>query len=574
MKIYKGKLYRNYHAPKLALSVILLLSLAAGLTLLISTPAKALSSSDFQAGRIIDDFVFENTASMSVQDIQNFLSAKVPSCDVNGSQSYSYYYNSTTGQVSSSNSSVGPQVTSSRQVFGQRYDTYNNTTIAATPYVCLKDYVENTTTHANNLQGASVTGGTSAAQIIYNVAQTYDINPQVIIVTLQKEQGLVTDDWPWVNEFQEAMGYSCPDTPQGCSSKYAGFFTQVDSAAWQFRYYLDHNGSPGNYWTGNYYVPYNPTASCGGSVINIQNAATAALYDYTPYQPNSGALSGLSDSSPGGTATCGAYGNRNFWWYFNEWFGSTYSNDTFVPHPNGTLVSLGSRVYLVNNNTKQWITNGDVFNSYGYPWFQVKTGTAGDAKLPNGANLDTLAPGTIFRSDNSPVYVMTYENGSLVKKQISLSAFNSLGYSWNDVIYVPPGNVPAANSSSILFESQHPDGTLVAGNGKVYVLDQGSKRWILGPDAFTTNNFSWSRVKSATFLDLSLPDGKTVDLRQGNILFSNNNIYVVDYDASGIMKRPVGPWECFMDRWHYSYRDLYQITPANLPSRTGPVATC
>jgi len=247
-------------------------------------------------------------------------------------------------------------------------------------------------------------------------------------------------------------------------------------------------------------------------------------------------------------------------------------------HPGGTLISLEGRVYLVENGTKRWLTNGDVFNSYGYPWFQVKSSATGDANLPSGADINTLAPGTIFITNNSPVYVMTYENGSLVKQQISYVAFNALGYSWNEVVYVPPANVPAATASSILFANQHPAGTLVAGNGKAYLLDfdqassRATKRWILNPDAFTTNNFDWSKVKTATAQDLSLPDGTPVDLRLGNMLISGGNIYLVDYDSTGILKRPVGPWECFADRWHYTYRDLYQTVA--LPDRTGSLATC
>jgi len=139
---------------------------------------------------------------------------------------------------------------------------------------------------------------------------------------------------------------------------------------------------------------------------------------------------------------------------------------------------------------------------------------------------------------------------------------------------VPPDNVPSATSPNILFATQHPAGTLIAANGKVYLLDQTSKRWVLGPDAFATNNFDWNKVKTATSLDLSLPDGTPVNLRQGNILFSNGNIYLVDYDANGILKRPLGPWECFADRWHYLYRDLYSIPPTGLPLRTADVATC
>src|SRR3989344_4512358 len=249
-------------------------------------------------------------------------------------------------------------------------------------------------------------------------------------------------------------------------------------------------------------------------------------------------------------------------------------------HPGGTLIALEGRVYLVENGAKRWITNGDVFNSYGYPWFQVKPGATGDTNLPAGADINTLAPGTIFRSDNSPVYVMTYESGSLVKQQISYSAFNNLGYNWNEVVYVPPANVPAATASSVLFANGHPAGTLVAGNGQGYLLAVNqsaslvAKQWVLGPDAFTTNNFDWNKVKTATAQDLALPDHTPVDLRRGNMLISDGNIYLVDYDTSGILKRPVGPWECFADRWYYAYRDLYQVSPGSLPARSGPLATC
>lgn len=78
----------------------------------------------------------------------------------------------------------------------------------------------------------------------------------------------------------------------------------------------------------NWYIPYRPGVSyirwspngaCGGDNVNIVNRATAALYSYTPYQPNQAALNNLYGTGDG----CSAYGNRNFWRDFNNWFGST-----------------------------------------------------------------------------------------------------------------------------------------------------------------------------------------------------------------------------------------------------------
>ncbi len=107
--------------------------------------------------------------------------------------------------------------------------------------------------------------------------------------------------------------------------EYYGFFNQVYGAAWQFKRYANPPGTsqyftwyaPGKTWN----VRYSPDASCGSSPVRVQNQATSNLYYYTPYQPNRAALAagyGTGDS-------CSAYGNRNFFQYFTDWFGSTKS---------------------------------------------------------------------------------------------------------------------------------------------------------------------------------------------------------------------------------------------------------
>ena len=53
--------------------------------------------------------------------------------------------------------------------------------------------------------------------------------------------------------------------------------------------------------------------------MTIQNTATASLYNYTPYQPNAAALAAY----PGTGDACSAYGNRNFFYLFRKYFGST-----------------------------------------------------------------------------------------------------------------------------------------------------------------------------------------------------------------------------------------------------------
>lgn len=244
--------------------------------------AQALSGSDFQPGRIIDDSVFFNSNTMSVAEIQAFLNSKVPVCDTWHAAGY-----------------------------GQN-----------PPFTCLKDFHNSIPARAPEagLCNGITASGATAAETIYWVAQSCGINPQALIVLLQKEQSLVTDTWPLDVQYRSATGYGCPDTA-ACDSTYYGFFNQVYMAARQFKKYARDSGTYNNTVGTNSYVLYNPNTACGGSVVYMQNQATAGLYNYTPYQPNASALANLYGTGD----SCGAYGNRNFWRTFNDWFGSTLS---------------------------------------------------------------------------------------------------------------------------------------------------------------------------------------------------------------------------------------------------------
>lgn len=264
--------------------------------------AEAAVSSDFRAGRIIDDGVFFNSFTMSAQDIQAFLNAKIANgrCDTNGELPRG---NVTRAQYAASQGNPAP-------------------------FTCLKDYLQTTSSRpAESGLCNQYTGGHKyAAQIIYDVAQACGINPRVLLVLLEKEQSLITDDWPWTVQYQKATGFGCPDTAP-CDSEFGAFFDQVYYAARQFKKYgrdatlFRYRANRDNF------IQYNPNESCGGSTVFIQNQATAGLYNYTPYQPNQSALSNLYGSGD----SCGAYGNRNFWRLFNDWFGPVFVGTVLPP---------------------------------------------------------------------------------------------------------------------------------------------------------------------------------------------------------------------------------------------------
>lgn len=172
-----------------------------------------------------------------------------------------------------------------------------------------------------NLVCSALQGGTMrVSELIYRIQVACGVSAKVILVTLQKEQGLTTSDAPSDWNLQAAMGASCPDTAP-CDPAYSGVGPQIVQGVRQIKIYKAGRFAM---QPGVNYIGYNPNSACGGTNLNIQNYATAALYNYTPYQPNAASLAagwGLGDG-------CSSYGNRNFYNYYTSWFGSTQGDDT------------------------------------------------------------------------------------------------------------------------------------------------------------------------------------------------------------------------------------------------------
>ncbi|HEY4752565.1 MAG TPA: hypothetical protein VIH37_04720 [Candidatus Limnocylindrales bacterium] len=278
-----------------SVSLVAALGLAVAALVVPAQSAQAANLAMFDPGYLISDTVMYDAGAMNADQIQAFLQAKGASCVPN--------------------------------------------TTDGSP--CLKDYHQATASRAATERCTQAYQGAadeSAATILAKVAAACGINPRVLIVTLQKEQSLVTRTTSATKAtYDKALGFGCPDTA-GCDPAFSGFFLQVYAAAAQLRNYALH---PSNY---SYRagavnsIMFNPNAACGSSQVLIRNQATASLYDYTPYQPNAIALSvgygAVPASSKDGVYTtnpndgdCASYGNRNFWLYFTDWFGSTYSEN-------------------------------------------------------------------------------------------------------------------------------------------------------------------------------------------------------------------------------------------------------
>ncbi|MFF1571801.1 hypothetical protein ACFVWR_03580 [Leifsonia sp. NPDC058292] len=328
------------------LPALAIVSLVAGLLGVFSTTASqpaaaAAVGSQFDAGNIISDALFFNGSAMSASDVQATLSAKVPSCRAG--------------------------------------------------YTCLKDYRQTTATRAAVAGRCDTYTGAAnelASTIIAKVGAVCGISQKAIIVLLEKEQSLVTDTYPGSGQYRSATGYGCPDTA-ACDSQYYGFFNQVYNAALQFKRYAASPTS-WNHVAGRVNaIRYSPNASCGSSNVYIQNQATAGLYNYTPYQPNAAALANLYGTGDG----CSAYGNRNFWRIYTDWFGSTTAATSLL------RTTGNATVYIVSGANKYPVTSQGMLNTFA-PLGQV--GYVSQSYLDGYATMQPA--GRVLRSPNGTIY--------------------------------------------------------------------------------------------------------------------------------------------------------------------------
>lgn len=152
-----------------------LVLLALGSGLLFSLPAHA----SFNANNLMDDGIFDNTNTMNAAQIDAFLNTFPSSC-ISTNRGF-------TAPEPIGYSPAGPSAT-----LGFTY-------------------------------GSDVSAGT----VIYNAAKAYGLNPQVILTTLEKEEGLVTGSGTTSNpgcsnlRYSAAMGYLCTDTVT--AHDYSGF---------------------------------------------------------------------------------------------------------------------------------------------------------------------------------------------------------------------------------------------------------------------------------------------------------------------------------------------------------------
>ncbi len=366
-------------------------------------------------------------------------------------------------------------------------------------------------------------GGKTAAQRIYDDCQTHGISPHVVLVTLQKEKGLIRSGTANPNSF--AMGWNTGD------SSTSNFADQIYWGTRQFKLYYNNLGNYG-------WIVGQPHNVSDGTVT-AANITTAGLYIYTPW------------IGQGGGGQPGIGGNYLFWdlWYNTFAFDSSSSpssvSDGF-DYPVGKPDGIG---WLNNNNGLGFLESYNYGGSCGLTYHPGKDfnkdGTSGDQDryepvyaASNGIVIDsayygtstwgnviliehTLPDGSKVWSQYGHLENRLVQTGAVVAKGdqigrvgkgdgtlsahlhfeirkvlLAASAFPCgqpqqyvLDRYYDPIAYINSHRSVCGSGSSENYRVLgnrppiHPNGTLIKANGSptVYLIREGKKWWVTSP---------------------------------------------------------------------------------------------
>lgn len=470
-----------------------------------STPTSAVAAAEWKAGSILDDMLFANGRDMSVNDIQAFLIKLLPSCDIWG--------------------------TKPSELGGGTRAQYGASVGNPAPFTCITNYYEVPKTSPgayipeNNYGRYNANGSTyvppgskSAAQLIADAATKYSINPKALLIKLATESAgpLTSDQWPLKKQYYYAMGAHCPDSGPGgsanCDVNYSGFSMQIAESAKLLRGYLDNMQQ--SWWT--YKKPYQTNSilwnvvpsGCGAGNVYIETKATAALYTYTPYQPNQAALNNMYGTGNG----CSAYGNRNFWRAWNDWFGTTRGTPFFQFPGNVSTYVLGA------DNSYYSIENYERLKDLGYETVFGRRLSVIDPAVVSSMTYKGNIP-AVVRFEGPGVFIP--QNGALYGFP-SEEVFYAYGYQFGQEATLPKWMGAYLSEVGAVRQVM-----ATADAPTIYYVADGKKRAIcneaafknLGSPAYSTQ----ASVHLRSFFTSTLPDGPPIAM-EGDMIVSNDTL--------------------------------------------------
>ncbi len=338
-----------------------------------------------------------------------------------------------------------------------------------------------------------------AADIIYNAAIANQINPKFLLVTLQKEQSLITDDQPTQKQLDWATGYAVCD---GCFlsdpsvQKHKGFAKQVDDTASLMRWYYDNRDI-------SFVKKKDTPIRIDNTEVTPQSWATAFLYTYTPH----------------------LHGNKNFWRIWNTWFSQFY--------PDGTLLKAVDQddIWLIQNDQRRKFANKSALLTRADPKMVITVGGSDLSNYTIGPEI-SFANYSILKSPTQ-TYLLDYDT---LRPFESEEVVRKLGYNPQEVVEVEENEVANYQRGEVItVETKAPQGVIFRiTDSNTYYLLKDNKLYPLLDKKVAEVNYKNMVTEKKKLSDLRQYEVSVLPLgfKNGTLVKSSgsNRVYVIEND--------------------------------------------
>lgn len=351
----------------------------------------------------------------------------------------------------------------------------------------------------------------TAAGIIFDSSQTNQVNPKYLLVTLQKEQSLITDDAPAQKQLDWATGYAVCDSCDRLDPKVAkhkGFAKQVDDAGGIMRWYYTNKD------TNSIIKKKDALLSIDNTDVTPQSWATAFLYTYTPH----------------------LHGNKNFWRIWQTWFSQNYPNGTLVKIDDSS--STSTDVWLIQDGKKRKFKNMAVLISRADPKMVVSIAESELTNYEAGPDI-SLANYSILKTEDGKFYLLDYDT---LRPFESEATVRQLGYYPDETIDVTSDDLLGYLSGPIITASS------TAPAGVIYqITDLGNKTYFLKDNKFYP--ITEKSLLAANYSNIPIEKHKKIDLTKFPIVYAapdikdglllkdadSEQIYVIEKDKKRLL---------------------------------------
>lgn len=179
-------------------------------------------------------------------------------------------------------------------------------------------------------------------------------------------------------------------------------------------------------------------------------------------------------------------------------------NATALTFRDGSLLSNRGNVFIISDGLKRPIVSPEAFLRLGFKWSSVKPVSDAEIDLhPLGERVTTSSTypdGVVFKRPGGDTYLVDDGKQRYIPSPL---IFESM-FRWEDVVDFSSTVAGPTYFVSPKGDVYYPNGLLIAGDGKVWIMENNEKLPIASPEIFESLGMSWGMVREATPFEMSI----------------------------------------------------------------------